>query len=240
VSQAADAYPRVRDLSQQFVEDLCSIEGMPALIKEIERVIFEAHPSLDRDGAVDFQELRELRARQYHDVRLREEAALANVSDQIGIKMEKSRQVPILTTQIAEKRKLVLRYETDRKNLLPKGQNKTNERLQQLITAAETVRRYLRYYVNQQSSLAALRAEVQNLRQNQAPSVLRSMKERHSQAGLDSSEWERFLLEYSGDVDSTVATKAAEAKNHSTSWKGALPTTPIDASGAFLAADTDL
>jgi len=110
VSQAADAYPRARYLSQQFVEDLCSIEGMPALIKEIERVIFEAHPSLDRDGAVDFQELRELRARQHRDVRLREEAALASVSDHIGIEMEKSRQVPILTTQIAEQEKVVLRH----------------------------------------------------------------------------------------------------------------------------------
>lgn len=65
VNWASDAYPRARYLSQQFVEELCSIEGMPALIREIERVIFEAHPSLERDGAVDFKELLELRARGY-------------------------------------------------------------------------------------------------------------------------------------------------------------------------------
>lgn len=52
VNRAADAYARARYLSQQFVEELCSIEGMPKLVKEIERVIFEAHPSIDRDGAV--------------------------------------------------------------------------------------------------------------------------------------------------------------------------------------------
>ena len=57
VNQSSDAYARARYLSQQFVEELCSIEGMPALINEIERVIFEAHPSLDRDGAIDFDEL---------------------------------------------------------------------------------------------------------------------------------------------------------------------------------------
>ncbi len=69
INRSADAYPRVRYLSQQFVEELCSIEGMPALIKEIERVIFEAHPSLERDGAVDFEELLERRARQFRDTR---------------------------------------------------------------------------------------------------------------------------------------------------------------------------
>ncbi|RUU14140.1 hypothetical protein EOD23_02040 [Mesorhizobium sp. USDA-HM6] len=47
-----DSFPRVRYLSQQFVDRLCSPEGMPQMIKEIERVIFEAHT--DRDGAVNF------------------------------------------------------------------------------------------------------------------------------------------------------------------------------------------
>ena len=39
------SYPCVRYLSQQFVEDLCSSNGMTDdLLQEIERVIFEAHP----------------------------------------------------------------------------------------------------------------------------------------------------------------------------------------------------
>jgi hypothetical protein len=46
VNWSSEAYPRARYLSQQFVETLCSIEGMPTLIREIERVIFEAHPTL--------------------------------------------------------------------------------------------------------------------------------------------------------------------------------------------------
>jgi len=240
VSPSTDAYPRARYLSQQFVEDLCSIEGMPTLIREIERVIFEAHPSLERDGAVDFEELLELRTSQYRDVRRREEAALATTSDQIGIEIDKSRQLPALTAQIAEKEKLVTRYQSDRKNLLPKGQNKTSERLQTLIGAAETVRGYLRYYATQQATLIALKGEVSDVRQHQAPSTLRSMTERHSKAGLDSNEWERFLLDYSGDVDAIVAKRAAEAERGATSWKGMPPTSPADASGSFLAADADL
>lgn len=239
VSTSADAYPRARYLSQQFVEDLCSIEGMPTLIREIERVIFEAHPLHKRDGAVDFEEFRELRTSQYRDVRRREEAALALVSDQIGIELDKSRQVTALKAQISEKEKLVSRYDHDRKNLLPKGQNKTSERLEALIAAAEKVRGFLRYYAAQQASLVALKGEVLDVRQHQAPSALRSMKERHSKAGLESSEWERFLLEYSGNVDAILVKKATDAEKGATSWKGVPPTSPADASGSFLPAGAD-
>ena len=129
VNQSSDAYARARYLSQQFVEELCSIEGMPALINEIERVIFEAHPSLDRDGAIDFDELLELRARHYRDDRRREEVALASLSEQIGIEMDKARQVTAVTAQVAEKTKLLARYEDDRKALLPKEPSKASDRL---------------------------------------------------------------------------------------------------------------
>ena len=234
VNRLPDAYARARYLSQQFVEELCSIEGMPALIKEIERVIFEAHPSLERDGAVDFDELLELRARRYRDARIREETALANLSDQIGIEMEKSRQVAPLKAQIAEKEKLITRYQGDRRNLLPKETNKTGERLQELVAAAEKVRGYLRYFANQQASLVGLKNEVQDLRQNKAPEVLRSMKERHQNIGLEATDWDRFLLEYSGDVDSVVATKAREAQRSAIAWKGTTPMSAVDDSGAFL------
>ena len=49
------SYERVRYLSQQFVEDLCSSSGLTdGLLGEIERVIFEAHPDDTRDGSLDF------------------------------------------------------------------------------------------------------------------------------------------------------------------------------------------
>jgi ABC-type lipoprotein export system ATPase subunit len=239
VNRSPDAYPRVRYLSQDFVEELCSLEGMPTLIREIERVIFEAHPSLERDGAVDFEEFLEIRASQYRDARRREEAALANVSDQIGIEMEKSRQVPALKAQIAEKEKLIAGYENDRKALLPKKQDKTSERLQELVAAAEIVRGHLRYFVATLASLTALKSEVQDVRQNQAPNALRLMMERYSRADLQSEDWNRFLLQYSGDVDSILAARAAEVDQRATSWKGTSPTNPADASGAFLLPTAD-
>ncbi|MHC2357812.1 energy-coupling factor transporter ATP-binding protein EcfA2 [Sinorhizobium meliloti] len=238
VNWSSEAYPRARYLSQQFVETLCSIEGMPTLIKEIERVIFEAHPSIDRDGAVNFEELLELRAQEYRDTRKREEAALASISEQIGAEIEKTRQIASLKSQIEEKKKLVARYQGDRKNLLPKGPNKTAERLQEIVVAAETVRGYIRYYANQQVAVVGVRNEVQDLRQNRAPDVLRSMQERHQRSGLEDDDWKRFLLTYSGDVDESVTKKATEAQRGMTSWRGTPPTAPVDDSGSYLR-DTD-
>ena len=199
--RVSDAYPRARYLSQQFVEDLCSIEGMPTLIAEIERVIFEAHPSLEREGAFDFGELLERRAGGHRDARSKEEAALANISDQIGIEMEKVREVKQLEAKIGAKEKLIAGYEKDRNALLPKGDKKTRERLRELMAAAEKVRGRLRKLGNRRASIVGVRNEIRDLRRNRAPEALRVMKESYKNLGFNEAEWERFLLEYVGDVD---------------------------------------
>lgn len=239
VNTSADAFPRARYLSQQFVEDLCSVEGMPELLREIERVIFESHALVDRDGSVDFDELLELRARTHRETRAREEEALANLSDQIGIEMEKSALVPSLKVQITEKEKLLARYEEDRKALLPKKENKTAERLTELMAAAEKVQGYLRYYANTEASLASVKSEISDLRQSRAPNELRSMKERYQNIGLVNEEWDRFLLRYSGDVDAVVTVKTKLAQEALKGWKGITPA-PVDESGAFLLPTADV
>ncbi len=240
VDRSSDAYERARYLSQQFVEDLCSIEGMPKLIEEIERVIFEAHPSLERDGAFDFGELLERRAGGHRDERAREEAALANISDQIGIEMEKVREVKPLVAKIDAKEKLIARYEKDRNALLPKGDKKTSERLQRLMAAAEKARGHLRKLGNRRTSIVAVRNEIRDLRRNRAPKALRAMKESYGNLGFNEAEWKRFLLEYAGDVDGAVAAEAEEVEKRTKALKGTKPTATLDASDALLANEAEL
>lgn len=239
VSWSSDAYPRARYLSQQFVEHLCSNEGMPSLIAEIERVIFEAHPTLERDGAVNFQELLELRACEFRDARIREEEALANISEQIGVELDKSRQVATIRTQVDEKKKLIARYQADRKKLLPKGPSKIAERLQDLIDAADKVRGHIRYFANQQLAITGIKAEVQDLRQNKAPDTLRSMREQHQRARFEDADWKRFLLTYTGDVDGVVTDKAKQAAKSMEGWRGTTPSVAVDESGSFLRPSDD-
>lgn len=239
ISDRSDAYSRARYLSQQFVEELCSIQGMPRLIREIERVIFEAHPQLARDGALDFEELLELRVGHHRETRRQEEIALANLSEQIGIELDKSRQVQAVEAQVVEKAKLIARYEKDRKALLPKDPSKASERLQELREAAEGVRSYIRHFANQQASLTNIASAIKNLRQNEAPAALRALQLRHQKARLSDEQWKRFLLDYTGDVDGVVNSKATETETNIREWKGTTPSEPVDASGAFVASSAD-
>lgn len=224
VRQDWDSYPRARYLSQQFVDELCSSAGMTdALLAEIERVIFEAHPVQDRDGAVTFADLLDQKAARYRDARAREEASLAALSERIGAEMEKTKLVGPLSAQVEEKKKLIDRYTADRAKLIPKGSDKEVARLAALTVAAEKARNNIRYFANQQASLTSIRDEVADHRANQAPEGLRSLKERYRSARIDDPQWDEFLLKYAGDVDKVLTDRLAAATKNMTAWKGIGP-----------------
>ncbi|NTE90099.1 TrlF family AAA-like ATPase [Agrobacterium rubi] len=221
---AWDGSARARYLSQQFVDELCSSSGMTdALLGEIERVIFEAHPTHERDGTVSFAGLLDLKASRFRNAREREESALEVLSERIGVEMEKTKLVAVLKSQVEEKKKLIERYAADRAKLIPKGSDKEAARLSALTAAAEKARSNIRYFANQQASLTSIRDEVSDLRTNQAPEGLRSLKERHKAAHLNDDQWKSFLLNYDGDVDTVLADRQLAAEKSMASWKGSVP-----------------
>ncbi len=234
--QDAAEYPRARYLSQQFVEDLCSAQGVTdELMREIERVIFESHPMSERDGAVDFQELLEMRASRFRQAREREEEALTDLSERIGIDLEKRKLIAELKKQAAEKTKLIAAYNRDRDKLVSKGSGARVERLGVLTAAAEKVRSYLRYYAAQEQALLTLQDEVTNLRTLGAPEALRKTKERHKASDLDATEWQKFLLDYKGDVDAALKAQLENSRKRAKEWKGVAPPPRTDLTVAFIA-----
>ena len=234
-------YPRARYLSQQFVEELCSAHGMTdALLREIERVIFEAHPLSDRDGAIDFEELLSLKATRFRDARVREEESLADISERISTDLEKDRQIPALKKQVGEKTKLIERYTQDRGKLVSKGSEARVQRLVALNDASEKVRGYLRHFANQEQSLQTLKDEVGNLRTHQAPEALRKTRDRHKASGLRPEEWNPFLLDYKGDVDNLLTNHLASAQKGMRDWKGTPPAGRPDPNAALIPDDADL
>lgn len=235
-----DSYPRARYLSQQFVDELCSSAGMTdALLGEIERVIFEAHPLQERDGAVNFKDLLEQKASRFRDARLREETALAALSERIGTEMEKTKLVAGLKSQCEEKQKLIARYTADRSKLIPMGPNEEAKRLAALTAAAEKARANVRYFANQQVSLTSVKDEVVDHRKNRAPEELRSLKERHKPAQLDDDQWEPFVLNFSGDVDKVLNDRQIQANKSMLSWKGEQPPSTTDGS-PLIGEDEDI
>ncbi len=234
-------YPRARYLSQQFVDKLCSASNLTdALLREIERVIFEAHTLTERDGALNFAELLELRTSRYRYVRSREEAAIANISERIGTEMQKARLVDTLKENIAIKERVITAYTTDRQLLVSTGDKNRVKRLAEISEAAETVRSYIRYFSNQERSLLSLWDEVSDLRTNQAPEMLRITQENHYDSHLKPEDWESFLLDYTGDVDAKLNGYLQICRNAAKSWKGTASAARRDKSGSYIPAHVEL
>ena len=231
-------FPRARYLSQKFVEELCSADGITdALLSEIERVIFEAHP--DKDGAFNFAELLDMRATRHRLAREREEEAIGILSDEIGSEREKRLRVTGLKQQIFQKEQLVKGLETDRDKLVVKGSEERAARLTEIVNAAEKVRSYVRYFVNQEASVLALQDEVTAFRLNKAPEALRQTKASYVAARLDEDDWDAFLLEYHGNVDGALTAKLDKARKGAASWRGVAPEPLVDRTQSFLGAGSD-
>lgn len=234
-------YPRARYLSQQFVEDLCSSHGLnDGLLREIERVIYDAHSLLDRDGALDFSDLLEQRAQRFRQARKREEEAIAQLSDRIGAELEKSRQVSGLESDIATKKKQVKAYSEDRSKLVAKGNEQRVAQLNAVMEAADKVRGFLRFFSSQEQSLLALQDEVQSLRQNEAPEMLRRSQERHAASRLKTDDWDPFKIDYTGDVDTQIDGYLKACKSSAKRWRGTTVPQPENPEASLIETTANL
>lgn len=236
------SFPRARYLSQQFVEELCSAKGVSdGLIDEIERVIFESHSQVDREWAIDFAELRDQQTVRFKQAREREAAAISDISDRIASEFEKESLVAPLTIQVAQKRKLVADYTTDRAKLVVKGTEAQVARHTQLSGAAQKLRNTIQAYGNQRRTFVALQDEVRSMRATGAPEMLRQAKARHGNSGMNPQQWDEFLLIYKGDVDKSLIAYIAWADDEVRKLSGVAPpagnpNVPLIADNADLSA----
>lgn len=234
------AYERVRYLSQQFVEELCSSSGLTdGLLREIERVIFEAHPDEERDGTLNFEELLDHRATRHRQARKREAGAVAQISDRISTELEKEKMAITYEAQAAQKKKLVDAYTADRAKLVSAGSEKRSERHTELSGAASALRTKLRRYTAQRQTFLSMQDEVKDQRRNQAPETLRQAQARHSNSGMTDDQWAAFLLDYKGAVDDDLAAYIEWVNGEIAKLKGT-PPSPSDPNVPYFPDDTDL
>ncbi|HET9402673.1 MAG TPA: hypothetical protein VFO34_17130 [Candidatus Acidoferrales bacterium] len=200
------AYPRARYLSQQFVEELCSSKGASeGLIEEIERVIFEAHPEDQREGAMNFAELLESQTMRFQRSRQREAEAITSISERIAEELEKESLVATLNRQTAQKRNLIAGYNADLAKLVIKGTPEQATRHAELSQAAQSLNLKIQGLSNQRRVFLTMQDEVKNTRATKAPEMLRELRARYPGSGLDAAQWDQFLLVYKGDVDKALS-----------------------------------
>lgn len=236
-----EIYPRARYLSQQFVEKLCSADGMTdGLLSEVERVIFDAHTVTDREGTVNFGDLRQLRSARYRQSRKNGEDSISLLSDRINIEIEKRSLVSLYAAQTLEKTQLIARLTDDRSKLVAKGSESRISRLEELTKAAEKVSSYVRHYTNQENQILLMQDEVANVRTVIAPEDLRKIKERHAASKIGEAEWQIFFRDYKGNVDEVLSTMLQTAQKNKKYWTGALPPPCENLDLEIIAIDVEL
>jgi hypothetical protein len=234
------SFPRARYLSQQFVEELCSAKGVSdGLVDEIERVIFESHSQDDHESAIDFAELRAQQTTRFQQAREREADAISDISDRIASEFEKESFVTTLTAQVAQKKKLIADYTSDRAKLVVKGTEAQVARHTQLSDAAQKLRTKIQAFGNQRRTFVALQDEIRSMRATGAPEMLRQAKARHANSGLDAPQWDEFLMIYKGDVDKSLTGYIAWADGEARKLNG-VPPTLGDPNVALIADNADL
>jgi ABC-type dipeptide/oligopeptide/nickel transport system ATPase component len=235
-----DSYARARYLSQQFVEELCSSDGMTdRLLSEVERVVFDAHGPGEAGGAIDFNDLRDLRAARYRQAREREEEALETLSDRINQELEKKEQLPDFKKHVADKEGRIRDLTADRNRLASKGSEERIKRLSELTEVANNVRSRVRGLNQQEQKLLLVQDEVAGFRSIAAPEALRDAQDRHRESGISGADWDPFLTRYSGDVDAVLARHLDHTRSARTKLAGS-PVGDPEADAQPIAADADL
>lgn len=201
-SEYDDAFEsdRIQYLSQQFVEQLCSADGATeALIEEIERVIFNAHPQSERMTAETFKELLEFRASAGRQRRQEHEQAIA----QAGAKMKAQRDLKERAKTASKLRKgLTDQNEKDRKSLsglVSKEAEKHSADFEKVSAAASKLSSRIEAVRRRLTALKTLEESVNAFINFGAENELDDLVHLHEAAELEPASWAKFKKTYVGD-----------------------------------------
>lgn len=213
--------PHVQYLSQQFVDQLCSAEGLEdPLVREIERVVFDAHPDADRLDATSFDELLDIRLRGARTSRSRQVESISKLSETMTSEQARKDGLPILTKDREEKIRAILKDEADMKALMPKGDVARAKRHDQVSEAVDAKRAQVLKVKVKLEALQHLTADIKSLREQQLPDLIEDLRLAREEAALTTADWEQFRLVFAGDVDSVLTQRVLETRRLLRSLEG--------------------
>lgn len=211
---AADLGPRrVRYLSQQFVERLCASDGVSdELLIEIERVIFEAWPVVQRQGATDFQELLEIRLSSVRSAQRDQLEAIAEIGEAItGQRVIKSRLTKKREQWVTASRNITT-LEGLIKELTGKADSISGDRHSAVSAALATRQRSVQAVDRRITDLTSLQTATLAAKSTHFPVFVQRLQDSHQQTGLTQDQWQAFLPEFGGDVNAILTNALSAAK----------------------------
>ena len=224
--------PHVQYLSQQFVDQLCSAEGLEdPLAREIERVVFDAHPESDRLDATDFEELLGDRLRGAKAARARSVESIGRISEAMTVEQARKDGLAALLRSREEQAKAIAKDEADLRTLMPKGEDARAKRHDVVAQAVEAKRALVVKAKVRLETLLFLSEDVENHQQHVLPDLARGIRDERADAKLTPDEWAQFDFTFAGDVESILASRIEQAKRAVAALEG-LPTPPGQDDGA--------
>lgn len=243
-SNLADDAPRVQYLSQQFVERLCSSEGITdELLAEIERVIFEAHPYEDRLGASSFGELLDLRASHGRDLRRFAQSEMDDLAVQIEAERVVGESLPDLKVEQARLSELLTEDKRARGGLVVVGGEARAKRLETLNGAVVLKQGQVDALKRREKALVDLMDAVKDIADRRVPAIQSELERDYSGAGLSAADWDAFRLKFTGDPVALAGERLATVRSDIGRLVGpqlAKPTKPAHELPPYLAEDADL
>ncbi len=204
----------VQYLSQQFVDQLCSSEGLnERLLEEVERVVFQVHPVENRMDATNFQELLNIVAYDARAGRQQQEENFKQISSDLARERVRKANLETLTKQNKEKEDSIAKDINDRKTLTGNNSEERSQRLEAVARAVDTITANVNEKKRQYRAIAALQTEIAAIKKNLAEKQLKDLKSKHPDAKLDNNQWDNFQLVFKGDVDSILQQKMQEARS---------------------------
>lgn len=239
-----DAAPDVQYLSQQFVERLCSAEGMTdELLAEIERVIFEAHAYEDRLGTSSFRELLDIRASHGRNLRAHAHQAIESLSDQIENERSARAQLPALTAEQGRLSKLLDEDKRARKALVVTGGETRSKQLEAVNAELGVRQGAVDLARRREQALVELETAIADMTARRLPALIADLERAHAGAGLSVTDWQAFELKFSGDPAVVVSEHLTAVRKQIAGLTGQpipRPTTPPAEWPIFIADGADL
>ncbi len=197
----------VRYLSQQFVEQLCSAEGLAhELRREIERVVFDATESSSYNAA-SFEELANIYLEPIRRKRETAQETIEDTSTQVNAEEALHSRIATIEKEQKERSARIVKYTNEMKNLVPKDKVERAARLAQLEAAVATANTAVEKLKRAKLRVKNLREEVESILTKKTPLMLVSLKESYEEAGLLAEQWEPFRLVFKGDVEAVLTAR---------------------------------
>ena len=209
-------HAKIQYLSQQFVEKLCSSEGLTdELMKEIERVIFEAHSPSDRMGTTSFEDLLDMKSASVKSTRETHEEQIADLSLQVSKLRETKAKLPQLRSSLDAAKKVIETDKRDRQALLGKNQDSQAIKDHDAVSSAlDEVRLRLEGATRKAGALESLLSNVQALEAARLPEAWKTLKANNSDAGLSDTQWDSFKYKFAGDVKAILNSELKAAQQN--------------------------